>query len=147
MRAILQRVQRASVTVEGERVGAVGSGLLVLLGVAPGDGDAEVRWLADKVANLRIHPDEEGHMNRSLLDLGQAALVVSQFTVYADCRRGRRPSFVGAAAPDVAEPLVVRFCEALRAVGVHDVQQGVFGAHMMVELVNDGPVTIVVDTP
>jgi D-tyrosyl-tRNA(Tyr) deacylase len=147
VRAVVQRVSRASVTVEGEVVGAIGTGLLVLLGVAPGDGDAEIAWLADKLAGLRIFPDDDGKMNRSLVDVGGEALVVSQFTLYGDTRKGRRPSFVGAAAPDLAEPLYERFCDAMLAAGAKKVGRGRFGAHMDVELVNDGPVTLIVDTP
>jgi D-tyrosyl-tRNA(Tyr) deacylase len=144
---VVQRVASASVTVDGVVVGAVDAGFLVLLGVGPGDGEAEVRWLADKVANLRVFADDEGKMNRSLLDAGLGALVVSQFTLYGDCRKGRRPSFVGAAPPEVAEPLYERFCEALARAGVRRVERGRFGAHMDVALVNDGPVTLVLDTP
>ncbi len=147
MRAVVQRVSEAAVRVDGEVVGAIGPGLLVLLAVAPEDGEAQVRWLADKVANLRVHADGQGRMNRSLLDVGGGALVVSQFTLYGDCRRGRRPSFVGAARPEHAEPLVTRFAARLRDLGVAPVETGVFGAHMAVSLVNDGPVTLVVDTP
>ena len=147
MRAVVQRVASASVTVDGVVVGAVDAGFLVLLGVGPGDGEAEVRWLADKVANLRVFADDDGKMNRSLLDAGLGALVVSQFTLYGDCRKGRRPSFVGAAPPEVAEPLYERFCEALAQAGVRRVERGRFGAHMDVALVNDGPVTLVIDTP
>ncbi|HEX4609935.1 MAG TPA: D-aminoacyl-tRNA deacylase [Urbifossiella sp.] len=145
MRAVIQRVRRAAVTVGSEPVGAVGAGWLVLLGVAPTDTPAEAVWLADKVANLRAFEDEAGKMNRSVLDAGGGVLVVSQFTLYGDCRKGRRPSFTGAAPPAVAEPLYERFAAELRAVGL-PVATGRFGADMQVELVNDGPVTFVLDT-
>lgn len=147
MRAVIQRVREASVTVDGEVTGACGLGLLVLLGVGPGDGEAEAAWLARKLAGLRIFPDEQGRMNHGLVDIGGEALVVSQFTLYGDCRKGRRPSFVGAADPATAEPLYERFCELLLAEGVRGVGRGVFGAHMDVRLLNDGPVTLIVDTP
>lgn len=151
MRVLLQRVSRASVTVDGEVSGAIENGLLLLLGIADGDGQAEIDLLTSKVANLRIFEDAEGKMNRSLLDLladgvpGAGALVVSQFTLYADVRKGRRPSFVGAAAPAIAEPMVRQFGDALAAMGV-PVAYGVFGAHMEVSLLNDGPVTIWLDS-
>ena len=141
---MLQRVERASVRVEGVLHGEIGAGLLVLLGVAGGDGDEEAERLAGKVARLRIFENEEGRFDRSLLDVGGAALVVSQFTLLGDPAKGNRPSFTAAAAPERAEALYERFCEALRAEGV-PVETGVFGARMQVELVNDGPVTIVVD--
>ncbi|MGN6033174.1 MAG: D-aminoacyl-tRNA deacylase [Thermomicrobiales bacterium] len=151
MRVLLQRVSHASVTVDGEVSGAIGPGLLLLLGIAEGDGQAEIDLLAGKIANLRIFEDAEGKMNRSLLDLladdvpEAGALVVSQFTLYADVRKGRRPSFVGAAGPATAEPMVTRFGDALTALGV-PVAYGVFGAHMQVSLLNDGPVTIWLDS-
>lgn len=145
MRAVLQRVDRASVSIDGERVGAIASGLLILLGVARGDDHADAEWLAKKTAELRIFPDEQGRFNRSLLDCSGAALVVSQFTLLADTRRGRRPSFVEAAAPQDAEPLVRLYAEALRAQGV-EVQTGRFGAHMLVSLENNGPVTIILES-
>lgn len=147
MRAVVQRVSRASVTVEGRVVGAIDEGLLILLGVTHGDGPAQVRWMADKLAGLRIFRDEQGLMNRSLLDVAGGALVVSQFTLYGDTRKGRRPSFVGAAPPEVAEPLYEQLCEALVAVGVARVERGIFGADMRVELANEGPVTLILDTP
>jgi D-tyrosyl-tRNA(Tyr) deacylase len=151
MRAVVQRVSRASVTVRDELgdevVGAIGPGLLVLLGVAPGDTEQDGRWLAAKLASLRIFPDEQDKMNLSLLESGGEALVVSQFTLYGDARKGRRPSFVGAAAPALAEPLYERFCESLAAEGVRHVARGRFGASMEVLLVNDGPVTLILDTP
>lgn len=145
MRVLLQRVASASVRVEGEVIASIGRGLLLLVGVTDGDGDAEVEYLASKVANLRIFPDDEGRMNRSVVDIGGAVLVVSQFTLYADVRKGRRPSFIRAAAPDDAEPLVERFAGALEGHGP-PVQSGRFGAEMAVELVNDGPVTIWLDS-
>jgi D-tyrosyl-tRNA(Tyr) deacylase len=141
MRALLQRVGEASVTVAGERVGAIGPGLLVFLGVGQGDGEGQAVAMADRIAGLRIFEDEAGKMNRSLLDTHRAALVVSQFTLYADTRKGRRPSFIEAAPPDEARRLIARACEALRALGV-EVQEGVFAAEMQVALINDGPVTI-----
>jgi D-tyrosyl-tRNA(Tyr) deacylase len=147
MRAVLQRVASASVTVDGAIVGAIGPGLLILLGVGPADAETQVAWLSEKISQLRVFPDDTGRMNRSLVELGGAALVVSQFTLYADVRKGRRPSFVGAAPPEIAEPLYARFCAALGARGVQRVERGVFGADMQVALVNDGPVTLVLDTP
>jgi len=126
-------------------VGQIGRGLVVLLGVGHGDGEAEARLLAEKIANLRIFEDAAGKMNLSLLDIGGEALVVSQFTLYADTRRGRRPGFTDAALPDVAEPLVQRFADHLRAAGI-PVATGRFGAMMLVEIHNDGPVTILLDT-
>ncbi len=147
MRAVLQRATRGRVLVGDEVVGVLdpAPGLVILLGVGPGDGAAEARLLADKVAGLRIFADAAGKINRSLLDVGGGALVVSQFTLYADLRRGRRPGFTTAAPPDVAAPLVERFAAELRACGV-PVQGGRFGAEMAVELVNDGPFTLVLDT-
>ncbi len=145
MRAVLQRVTRATVTVDGETVGAIGPGLVVLLGVAQGDGAEEARRLAAKITDLRIFADEEDRFNRSLVETGGEALVVSQFTLLADVRKGRRPSFTAAAAPDEASQLVDAFAEALRELGV-SVATGRFGAHMLVELENDGPVTLVLDT-
>ncbi len=147
MRAVIQRVTHSSVTVDGQVVGAIGRGLLVLVAVAPTDDAAACAWMADKITHLRIFPDEADRMDRSILDLGLAVLAVSQFTLYGNCRKGRRPSFVGAAPPDIAEPLYERFCEALRALGVPSVAQGRFGADMAVALVNDGPVTLVIDSP
>jgi D-aminoacyl-tRNA deacylase len=145
VRAVIQRVSSAAVEVEGERVGAIGPGLSVLLGVAAGDGEEEAVRLAGRVARLRVFPNEEGRFDRSLLDTGGAALVVSQFTLIADTAKGNRPSFSGAAAPEAAEPLYERFCAALRAEGVV-VEAGRFGARMTVRLANDGPVTIVLDS-
>ena len=147
MKAVLQRVSQASVTVEGSVTGEIGPGLLVLLGVGPDDGPAQVSWLARKVCGLRIFADDAGRMNRSVLDIGGGVLVVSQFTLYGDCRKGRRPSFVGAAPPELAEPLYDAFCDAVQAQGVADVGRGVFGGHMAVSLCNDGPVTLILQTP
>ena len=145
MRALIQRVSRASVTVDGKIVGEIGRGLLVLLGIGMGDGEAQVKTLSEKIVHLRIFEDDEGKMNRSLLDIGGEVLVVSQFTLYADTRRGRRPSFTDAAPPSVAEPLVERFKEAVATYGL-TVADGVFGAYMKVELLNEGPVTIWLDS-
>lgn len=145
MRALIQRVTQASVRVEDTIVGAIGGGLLILMGVGQADGAAEVALLAEKIANLRIFSDSKGKFNLSLLDVGGAALVVSQFTLFADTRNGRRPSFIHAAPPDLAAPLVDRFGAALESYGV-TVATGRFGASMQVQLVNDGPVTIWLDT-
>jgi D-tyrosyl-tRNA(Tyr) deacylase len=141
MRALLQRVSKASVTINQQTISAIGIGLLILVGVGHGDGEEQVKFLAEKVANLRVFEDEAGKMNLSVLDVGGEALIVSQFTLYADTRRGRRPSFTAAALPEVARPLVERFAEMLRELGVPS-QTGIFGAHMLVEIANDGPVTI-----
>ena len=141
MRALLQRVSKASVTVDEQTISAIGNGLLILLGVGHGDGEEQARFLAEKIANLRIFEDEQGKTNLSILDVKGEAIVVSQFTLYADTRKGRRPSFIDAALPDVAEPLVSLFVELLRGHGV-PTQTGKFGAHMEVEIHNDGPVTI-----
>ena len=145
MRAVVQRVARASVTVDGEVVGAIERGFMILLGVTHTDGEEQARWLASKVAGLRVFEDDEGKMNRALLDVEGSALVVSQFTLYGDCRKGRRPSFTGAARPEIAEPLCERFIEFLREAGIARVESGVFGAHMMVEIHNDGPVSLIID--
>jgi len=144
MRAVVQRVTQASVTVGDETAGEIGPGLLVLLGAGEGDTEAEAHWLAHKTANLRIFSDAEGKMNLSVQTIGGSVLVVSQFTLYGDIRRGFRPSFVKAAPPDVAEALVNVFVEALRAANV-PVATGIFRAHMQVSLVNDGPVTIILE--
>ena len=144
MRAVVQRVSSASVRIDAETVGACGRGLLVLIGARHDDTSETAMRLAAKVARLRIFENEEGRFDRSLLDTGGEALVVSQFTLIADTRKGNRPSFTDAAAPEVAEPIIERFCVALGELGVR-VQTGVFGAHMEVELVNDGPVTVVLD--
>ena len=143
---MLQRVTQAQVKVDGQTVGQCGPGLLILLAVTHDDTEAQAEWLARKVATLRIFEDEEGRMNLSLIDSGGSALVVSQFTLYGDSRKGRRPSFVGSARPEQAEPLYERFCALLAAQGP-PVETGVFGAMMAVSLVNDGPVTLIVDTP
>ena len=145
VRAVVQRVTEASVVVAGETVGAIGAGLALLIGVAHGDETADARALAVKVASLRIFSDDEGRMNRSLLDHGGAALVISQFTLLGDVRRGRRPSFTTAAAPEIAESLIEDVVRSLQAEGV-EVGTGTFGAKMSVHLVNDGPVTIVIET-
>lgn len=145
MRIVLQRVKSASVTVVGERVSGIGPGLLLLVGVAKGDGEAEAGWLAEKIVGLRVFPDDAGRMNLSVRDVGGEILAVSQFTLLADTKRGKRPSFVGAAPPEKAEPLFDGFCERLDALGVGVVKKGVFGAMMEVELVNDGPVTIILE--
>ncbi len=145
MRIVLQRVRSASVTVGGQKVSEIGAGLLLLVGVAQGDGEAQADWLAGKVAGLRIFNDEEGKMNLSLTEVGGEVLAVSQFTLLADTRKGKRPSFIGAAPPEEAEPLFDYFCDRLRAAGAASVKKGVFGAMMEVALVNDGPVTIVLE--
>ncbi|HEX6032937.1 MAG TPA: D-aminoacyl-tRNA deacylase [Anaerolineales bacterium] len=141
MRALLQRVSQASVRVDGQTISSIGKGLLILLGVGHGDGEEQARFLAEKIANLRVFEDDQGKTNLSILDVQGAAIVVSQFTLYADTRKGRRPSFIDAAMPDVAEPLVGHFADLLRGHGV-PTQTGKFGAHMEVEIHNDGPVTI-----
>ena len=144
MRIVIQRVRRGRVSVDGETVAEIGKGLVVLAGIGPEDGEAQAAYLAEKTANLRIFADAEGKTNLSCLDMGGEMIVVSQFTLYADTRKGRRPSFINAAPPEIAEPLVERFAELLRAQGV-PVQTGEFGASMLVEIENDGPVTIVMD--
>jgi D-tyrosyl-tRNA(Tyr) deacylase len=146
MKIILQRVSKASVSVDGETVAAIGRGLLILLGIGRSDGRAEADSLAEKCARLRIFEDEAGKTNASIQDIQGEALVVSQFTLYADTRKGRRPSFTDAAAPDVAQQLVEYFAERLKSLGV-PVRTGRFGAHMLVELVNDGPFTVVLENP
>ncbi|MXW18038.1 MAG: D-tyrosyl-tRNA(Tyr) deacylase [Gemmatimonadetes bacterium] len=145
MRVVLQRVSEASVRIGGETVGAIGPGLVVLAGFHNGDDDDTVAWMAEKVANLRIFGDDQGRMNRSLLDIGGEALVVSQFTLYGDARKGRRPSFIKAARPEIAVPLHESFVEALGRILPDPVQTGEFGAMMEVGLVNDGPVTLVIE--
>lgn len=147
MRAVIQRVTEASVSVDEQVVGEIGPGLLVLLGVGPGDTEREVQWMAKKVSGMRIFQDASGRMNDSALDLNLGILVVSQFTLYGDCRKGKRPNFMGAAAPEMAEPLYESFCEALKELGISDVQLGRFGAMMSVSLCNDGPVTLILDSP
>ena len=145
MRAVIQRVERASVSVEGEIRGQIGAGFLVLIGVEEGDGDADFRYIAEKVPNLRVFEDEQGKMNRSLLDVGGEVLAVSQFTLLGDARGGRRPSFITAARPETADPMYERLVADWRVRGIR-VETGVFGAHMKVALVNDGPVTILLDS-
>ncbi len=145
MKAVIQRVSEASVTVEGKVVGAIGTGLVVLLGVNHSDSQADADYLADKIVNLRIFNDEEGKMNHSLLDVEGKVLAISQFTLYANTRRGRRPSFVEAAPPEIAEPLYEYFMKQLQARGVQ-VEKGIFGASMLVKIYNDGPVTIILDS-
>ena len=145
MRALLQRVSQASVTVDAQVVGQIGWGLLILLGVGQDDSEAQVKTLADKIVHLRIFGDDEGKMNRSLLDISGEVLVVSQFTLYADTRRGRRPSFINAAPPAIAEPLIERFKEAIASYGL-TVASGIFGASMQIDLCNEGPVTIWMDS-
>jgi len=146
MRACVQRVREASVSVEGEVVGEIGPGLVVLLGVATDDGETQIRWMAEKLTGLRIFPDDDNMMNRSLVDVGGQMLVVSQFTLLGDCRKGKRPSFIAAAPPEKANQLYLQFVEEVRRRGV-DVATGQFRAMMQVSLVNDGPVTLVVDSP
>lgn len=145
MRAVIQRVRQGKVSVEGQTIGEIGPGLVILLGVGHGDGPAEADQLAAKIATLRIFSDAEGKTNLSLLDVEGEALVISQFTLYADCRKGRRPSFTDAALPEVAAPLVEHFAGQLRQAGVRRVETGQFGAVMLVEIYNDGPFTIVLD--
>jgi len=146
MRVVLQRVSRGSVTVDQEIIAEIGVGLVILLGIAPQDGDEQIEYLVNKIANLRIFEDDQGKINRSLLDVGGSAIVISQFTLYADTRKGRRPSFTKAALPEIASPLVDRFAEKLAALGV-PTQTGEFGAHMQVDIHNDGPVTIWLEHP
>lgn len=146
MRAVIQRVREASVTVDEKTVGSIGAGLMILIGVTHSDDESDARFLAQKIATLRIFEDAAGKFNLSALDVGAAALVVSQFTLYADTRRGRRPDFIDAARPEVAEPLIARFVALLREQGL-DVETGVFQARMQVRILNDGPVTIILDSP
>jgi D-tyrosyl-tRNA(Tyr) deacylase len=141
VRILIQRVSHGKVSVAGQAVAEIGPGMVVLVGVGPQDGEDQARYLAEKAANLRIFEDDQGKINLSLLDVHGEALVVSQFTLYADARKGRRPSFTAAAAPDLARPLVEKFAALLAEQGVAT-QMGVFGAHMLVEIANDGPVTI-----
>ncbi len=146
MRSVVQRVKRASVTVNGEIVGKISAGLLVLLGFKPEDGEKDLVWMVDKLVGLRIFEDEAGKMNRSVLDVGGEILVVSQFTLYGDCRSGKRPSFTSAAPPELAQALYERSVQALRSSGISKVETGVFQAEMDVELINDGPVTLLIDS-
>lgn len=144
MRVVLQRVSHASVTVEGRITGEIGRGLLLLVGFTEGDSEEDLRWMAEKVVGLRIFPDEDGKMNRSLDEVDGALLVVSQFTLYGDARKGRRPSFIQAARPETAVPLYERFLAVLAETG-RPVEAGEFGADMKVELLNDGPVTLILE--
>ncbi len=146
MRVILQRVRRGHVAVEDQIIGEIGPGFVILVGVTHGDGPAEVKKLAEKIAHLRVFEDEQGKMNLSALDTGAEMLVISQFTLYADARKGRRPSFTEAALPALAEPLVTQLAQNLQTLGVKKVATGLFGAHMLVHIENDGPVTVILDT-
>jgi D-tyrosyl-tRNA(Tyr) deacylase len=146
MKAVVQRVTRSDVKVDGEQIGAVENGLLVLLGVGHGDTEKEAKWLAEKIVNLRIFEDQDGKMNRSLHDIDGSMLVVSQFTLLGDCRKGRRPSFIAAAPPKLAQRLYEQFVSYVKEMGT-EVATGKFGAMMHVSLVNDGPVTLILDTP
>lgn len=145
MKPVIQRVSRASVSVGGEIVGSIGQGMLVLLGVAVGDGEAELDWMVRKVSGMRIFDDEAGVMNRSVSDIGGGVLVVSQFTLLGDCRKGNRPSWIGAAGHELAVPMYEAFCERLGQALGQAVERGVFGADMKVELMGDGPVTIILE--
>lgn len=144
MRSVVQRARHGRVSIDGRTIAEIGLGLVILVGIGPGDGEEQARYLAEKIANLRIFEDEDGKINRSILEVGGEAIVVSQFTLYADIRKGRRPSFTDAALPEVASPLVERLAQLLREQGV-PTQTGQFGAHMLVEIANDGPVTIWVE--
>jgi D-tyrosyl-tRNA(Tyr) deacylase len=146
MRAVIQRVRSARVTVNGQEVGKIGPGMVVLLAAAPGDSREQIAWMAEKLSGLRIFPDEAGKMNVSLTDAGGAMLVVSQFTLYGDCRKGRRPSYAAAARPEHAERVYEELIGEVRDKGI-PVQTGIFGAMMVVDLENDGPVTLIVDSP
>ncbi|WP_019850942.1 D-aminoacyl-tRNA deacylase [Desulfitobacterium sp. PCE1] len=145
MRSVVQRVTQASVTVEGEIVGRIGAGLLVLFGVGQGDTVSDLDWMVDKIVGLRLFEDEEGKMNRSIQDVGGEILMVSQFTLYGDCRKGKRPSFSTAAPPEMAKNLFQQAVEKMRGYGLH-VETGIFQAEMQVALVNDGPVTLLIDS-
>jgi D-tyrosyl-tRNA(Tyr) deacylase len=144
MRVVLQRVKHGRVSVKEGVLAEIGPGLVILVGIGPQDGEEQARFLAGKIAQLRIFEDQDGKMNRSLLDIGGGAIVVSQFTLYADTRKGRRPSFTDAAPPQIAQPLVERFASFLIEMGI-PTQTGEFGAHMLVEIANDGPVTIILE--
>lgn len=146
MRAVVQRVRQAAVSVQDQVIGEITSGLMILVGITHGDDERDARYLAQKIATLRIFEDADGKFNRSALDVGGSALVVSQFTLYADTRRGRRPDFINAARPELAEPLVERFCDLLHEQGL-TVETGQFQAKMLVKIYNDGPVTIILDSP
>ena len=145
MKVVLQRVSEASVRVDGQVAGQVGQGLLALVGIGHGDSLETVRWMVQKTSQLRIFEDDAGKMNRSVLDVGGGVLAISQFTLYADCRKGRRPAFTDAAAPDHAKQLYGQYVQLLGEAGVHEVQAGIFAADMKVSLVNDGPVTIILE--
>ncbi len=144
MKTVIQRVTEASVTIDGKVNGKIGKGLMILIGVSSDDTKEQADWIAHKIANMRIFEDERQHMNRSILDVGGEILAVSQFTLYADCRKGNRPNFMAAGRPEMSEPLYEYLCDALRGHGIH-VETGIFGADMQVSLVNDGPVTIVLE--
>jgi D-tyrosyl-tRNA(Tyr) deacylase len=146
LKVLVQRVSQASVTVDGETIGQIDQGLLLLVGFGPGDDEQALRFCAEKCANLRIFADDEGKMNRSLLDIGGGVLCISQFTLYGDCRKGRRPSFTAAAPPEKAEALYEHFLAILAAQGLKP-ERGVFGAYMQIEIHNDGPVTLMVESP
>ncbi len=146
MRAVIQRVKQASVSIDDQIVGSIDAGLMILIGVTHNDNENDARFLAQKIAALRIFEDDAGKFDRSALDVGASALVVSQFTLYADTRRGRRPDFIDAARPEVAEPLIEKFCSLLREQGLR-VETGEFQARMLVKILNDGPVTIILDSP
>jgi len=146
MRVLVQRVSRAQVAVDGQVCGRIGPGLVLLVGCRAADDDQALRFCAEKCAHLRIFADDQGKMNRSVIDVGGAVLAISQFTLYADCRKGRRPGFADAAPPELAEPLYERFIQVLEELGL-EVARGIFGAHMEVEIHNDGPVTLMVESP
>lgn len=146
MRVLLQRVSEASVAIGGEKVSGIGVGFLILLGVGAGDDETDIAWLCGKISRMRVFPDGEGKMNRSLLDTGGEALVVSQFTLHASTKKGNRPSFLAASPPDISEPLYETFCDALSSEIGKPVARGVFGADMQVSLTNDGPVTLWLDS-
>jgi D-aminoacyl-tRNA deacylase len=146
MKVLVQRVSQAQVAIDGQVCGQIGPGLVLLVGCHAADDDQALRFCAEKCAHLRIFADDQGKMNRSLIDIGGAVLAISQFTLYADCRKGRRPSFAHAAPPDLAEPLYERFIQLLEELGL-EVARGIFGAHMKVEIHNDGPVTLMVENP
>ena len=144
MKTVIQRVTEASVTIDRKVNGKIGKGLMILIGISAEDTKEQADWIAHKIANMRIFEDGEQHMNRSILDIGGDILAVSQFTLYADCRKGNRPNFMAAGRPEISEPLYEYLCDALRGHGIH-VETGIFGADMQVSLVNDGPVTIVLE--
>lgn len=146
MRAVIQRTLEASVTVEGQVISEIGSGLLILLGVEEGDDEEDISWLAGKIARMRIFPDEEGKMNRSIIESGGDLIVVSQFTLHGSTKKGNRPSFIRAAAPALSEPLYLSFCSRMETELGKPVRRGIFGADMKVALINDGPVTLLMDT-